>query len=376
MTVDDQRHMARALQLAAKGMYTTHPNPRVGCVLVKNNQIIGEGYHVRAGDGHAEVNALAQAGENARDATAYITLEPCAHHGRTPPCSQALIDAGVARVVSAMQDPNPQVAGNGHAQLQAAGIEVEVGVMQMQAESLNPGYLKRMRAGRPFVRSKLAMSLDGRTAMASGESKWITSAAARADVQRLRARSSAIVTGIGTVLADDPSLTVRPDELPDAPADTDLIPQPLRVVLDTELKMPATARMLGLDGDTWVCSSRKDSADTAQLQKAGATMVSVGRTDSGTGVDLHILMQKLADEGMNEVLIEAGSTLNGALLQAGLVDELVIYMAPKLMGDNARGLFHLPGLEKMTQAIELDITDIRAVGKDWRVTATPVVSEK
>lgn len=380
MTVDDQRYMTRALQLAAKGMYTTQPNPRVGCVLVKDNQIIGEGYHARAGDGHAEVNALAQAGENARGATAYITLEPCSHHGRTPPCSETLVNAGVARVVSAMQDPNPQVAGNGHTQLQAAGIEVEVGVMQTQAESLNPGYLKRMRAGRPFVRSKLAMSLDGRTAMASGESKWITSATARADVQRLRARSSAIVTGIGTVLADDPSLTVRSDELPDAPADTDLILQPLRVVLDTELKTPATARMLGLDGRTWVCSTREDSADTAHLQKAGATMVSLGRVDSGvdsgTGVDLHMLMQKLADEGMNEVLIEAGSTLNGALLEAGLVDELVIYMAPKLMGDNARGLFHLPGLEKMAQAIELDITDIRAVGKDWRLTATPVVSEK
>lgn len=373
ITQDDQRYMARALQLAARGLYTTQPNPRVGCVLVKDNRIVGEGYHVRAGDGHAEVNALAQAGGNARNATAYVTLEPCSHHGRTPPCSETLINAGVARVVSAMEDPNPQVAGNGYKQLHAAGIEVDNGVMQAQAECLNPGYLKRMRAGRPYVRCKLAMSLDGRTAMASGESKWITSAAARADVQRLRARSSAIVTGIGTVLADDPSLTVRIEELPDAPADSGLIRQPLRVVLDSALKMPATARMLGLEGDTWVCSSiSADSHEAAQLQKAGATMVSLDRAaDSDTGLDLNMLMQKLAAEGVNEVLVEAGSTLNGALLQAGLVDELVIYMAPKLMGDSARGLFHLAGLERMAQAVELVISDIRAVGRDWRITAVP-----
>ena len=358
---DDQRHMARALQLAARGLYTTDPNPRVGCVLVKDSRVVGAGWHEYAGGPHAEINALAQAGSEAAGATAYVSLEPCCHQGRTPPCTAALIKAGVRRVVVALQDPNPLVGGEGASRLQAAGIEVQSGVLADEARRLNPGFDLRMRRGRPWVRCKLAMSLDGRTAMASGESQWITGSAARRDVHHLRARSSAIMTGIGTVLADDPALTARLDDA--GAAD---IKQPLRVVLDSRLRLPASARLLALPGETLVVTG--EDATAARFGDAAVSVVSLPLT-SGR-LDLAAVLQHLGSLEINEVHVEAGATLSGALLQAGLVDELVIYMAPHLMGDAARGLFALPGLERMADRVQLAITDIRAVGQDWRITAT------
>ncbi len=354
----DHEFMTHALRLAKRGLFTTDPNPRVGCVIVKNGQVVGEGWHERAGEPHAEVHALNAAGNQAQGATAYVTLEPCCHQGRTPPCSEALIRAKLARVVIAMQDPHTRVDGGGIAQLREAGIQVDTGLLQAQAMALNPGFIKRMQRGRPFVRCKLGMSLDGRTAMASGESRWITSAAAREDVQRLRARSSAIVTGVGTVLADDPSMTVRLDGIER---------QPLRVVVDTNLSMPSRAKMLSLPGRTLVMTCSDDDAARQRLQQAGAE-VNVMPYCSNS-VSMEAVLDTLAEMEVNEVLLETGATLSGAMLQQGLIDELIIYMAPVLMGDNARGLFHLPGLEKMVDKIQLEFTDVRVVGKDWRITA-------
>jgi len=357
----DHIHMSRALRLAARGLFTTDPNPRVGCVLVREGEVVGEGWHQQAGGAHAEVVALRAAAERARGATAYVTLEPCCHHGRTPPCSDALIAAGVSRVVVAMSDPNPLVAGDGIAQLRAAGIETLEGLHRAQAQRLNPGFVQRMQQQRPYVRVKLAMSLDGRTAMASGESQWITSAAAREDVQRLRARSSAIATGIGTVLADDPSLTVR---LPDTAFN-----MPLRVVLDPHLSMPANAKMLGLPGETLIATSVEQDAAWELLEQRGARVVQC--SDGPDRIDLSALLRLLAELEVNELLLESGATLSGAMLAADLVDELWIYMAPKLMGDAARGLLRIPGLERMSDALELTFDDIRAVGRDWRIIARP-----
>ncbi|UCC56958.1 MAG: bifunctional diaminohydroxyphosphoribosylaminopyrimidine deaminase/5-amino-6-(5-phosphoribosylamino)uracil reductase RibD [Gammaproteobacteria bacterium] len=362
-TAEDHRHMAHALRLAARGLYTTEPNPRVGCVLVKDGRVVGEGWHRYAGSPHAEINALAQASAAAAGATAYVTLEPCCHHGRTPPCTEALIRAGVQRVVFAMRDPNPQVTGAGGGALQAAGIEVQSGVLADEAIRLNPGFDLRMRTGRPWVRCKLAMSLDGRTAMKSGESQWITGSAARRDVHHLRARSSAIMTGIDTVLADDPSLTARLEDDPDTE-----VRQPLRVILDSRLRLPATARLLDLPGNTLVFTGADASAAEARYGHAAVSFVTVPVT-SGR-LDLAAVFQHLGSLEVNEVHVEAGPTLSGALLQAGLVDELVIYMAPHLMGDAARGLFSLSGLDSMTDRIQLAITDMRAIGQDWRITAT------
>lgn len=359
----DYRYMAHAIHLAERGLYTTDPNPRVGSVVVKDDVILGEGWHVRAGGPHAEVHALQQAGEAARGATLYVTLEPCSHHGRTPPCSEALIEAGIARVVVAMVDPNPMVSGNGLQQLQESGIEVEVGVLESQARALNPGFVKRMKEGRPLVRCKLAMSLDGRTAMASGESQWITGAAARRDVHFLRARSSAIITGIGTVLADDPSLNIRLD---DAEPEGGWL-QPLRVILDPHLSTPADARMLGMPGRNLIVTAEDDPEVRKQLQNDNTGVVVLN--DRIDHIDLHGLMKMLGEMEINEVLLETGATLSGAMLQAGLIDELIIYMAPHLMGSQARGLFNLPGLEQMSQRVPLEICDIRAVGKDFRITA-------
>lgn len=357
-------YMARALQLAAKGLYTTQPNPRVGCVLVKNDQIIGEGWHRKAGEPHAEIHALNQAADQARGATAYVTLEPCSHHGRTPPCADALIQAGVIRVIIAMEDPNPQVSGQGVYRLREAGIEVITGVHEAQARELNPGFIKRMSSGLPYVRIKLAMSLDGRTAMASGESQWITGPAARKDVQKLRARSSAVLTAMGTVLADDPSLNVRisAEEL-----GLTMPPhQPLRVILDSQLSCPQDAKLFSLPGQTVILTCHPDPlsrdfthAEVVQLKEHN------GR------VDLRATMHWLADQDINEVHVEAGSVLCGALLEAGLVDEMVIYMAPHLMGNRAKGLFHLPGIQSMEQRKDLLIKDIRMVGQDVRITALP-----
>jgi diaminohydroxyphosphoribosylaminopyrimidine deaminase/5-amino-6-(5-phosphoribosylamino)uracil reductase len=362
----DHAFMARALELARRGLYGTDPNPRVGCVVVRDEVTIGEGWHERAGSPHAEIHALQQAGDAARGATAYVTLEPCCHHGLTPPCSDALIAAGVARVVVAMEDPNPLVSGRGLQALRAAGIEVSAGVLEAQAEQLNPGFVKRMRTGLPWVRVKLAQSLDGRTAMASGASQWITGTAARADVQRLRARSSAILTGIDTVLADDPALTVRLDDLPDPRP-------PVRVVLDSRLRMPATAQMLDLPGMTRILTGSCDGARAVALQRARVAVTVLPL--AGEHLDLTAALRHLGELGLNEVLVEAGATLNGALLAAGLVDELVLYLAPHLMGDGARGLFHLPGLTRMEQRIGLTIRDVRAVGSDWRITAVPILTQ-
>lgn len=359
---DDYRYMSMALQLAAKGMYTTDPNPRVGCVVVKNQQIVGQGWHERAGGPHAEVHALRQAGKNAQGATVYVTLEPCSHHGKTPPCADALIEAQVSRVVAAMQDPNPLVAGEGLEKLAEAGIQAESGVLQSQSEALNPGFIKRMRYQRPYVRCKLAMSTDGRTAMANGESQWITGEDARRDVHQLRARSSAMLTGINTVLVDDPSLNARLNNLND-----DDILQPMRVVVDSQLRMPLEAKMLSLPGTTIIATVNRDEHKTQQLRQRGADVVAV--EEKAGRVDLDALMKILAQRQINEVMVEAGQTLNGQLLQQNLVDELIIYMAPCIMGDAARGLFTLSGVEKMQDRIELTIKDIRAVGRDWRITA-------
>jgi diaminohydroxyphosphoribosylaminopyrimidine deaminase/5-amino-6-(5-phosphoribosylamino)uracil reductase len=301
---------------------------------------------------------LEQAGKRAHGATCYVTLEPCCHTGRTGPCTQALIKAGITRVVAAMQDPNSLVSGQGFDQLVAAGIPVESSLLHAQAEGLNPGFIMRMRHHRPFVRCKLAMSLDGRTAMASGESEWITGPAARRDVQFLRARSSAIMVGIGTVLADDPSLNVR---------EIDIGRQPLRVVVDPHLSTPPTARMLSLPGRTLIATATYDADVEETLRRAGAEVVHVA--GQGDGVDLGALVGYLGQQEVNEVLLETGATLSGAMLRAGLIDEIVIYMAPVLMGDGARGLFHLPGLDTMAQRVQLEIKDIRAVGEDWRIMA-------
>lgn len=360
----DHQFMQRALRLAQKGLYSTDPNPRVGCVLVKNEKIVGEGWHQKAGEPHAEVLALRAAGEHARGATAYVTLEPCSHTGKTPPCADALVNAGVARVIAAMQDPNPQVAGQGLKRLQENGIEVESGLMEAQARVLNPGFIKRMETGLPYVRVKLAMSLDGRTAMASGESQWITGAAARRDVQLLRARSSAVLTGIETVLADDPSMNVRlaVEELA-----VDEIRQPLRVVLDSALRFPSSAKIAEVAGDVLVMTT-----STKAIDAVGCQIVQVAEKDGH--VDLKAALQYLAEREINEVHVEAGAVLSGAFLQQQLVDEIVVYMAPHIMGDEARGLFALPGLSKMKDRISLDIQDVRMLGKDLRITAKPEYS--
>ncbi|MCF6189913.1 MAG: bifunctional diaminohydroxyphosphoribosylaminopyrimidine deaminase/5-amino-6-(5-phosphoribosylamino)uracil reductase RibD [Cocleimonas sp.] len=378
---DDFRFIAKAIQLAKKGQYTTHPNPRVGCVIVKNGKIIGEGYHQKAGQPHAEINALLQlqsANKLAKGAVAYVTLEPCSHTGKTPPCADALIDAGISRVVIAMQDPNPQVAGQGIQRLRDAGITVEVGVLEEQARALNIGFIKRMEQGLPWVRIKLAMSLDGRTAMASGESQWITGSAARQDVQRLRAKADAILTGSGTVLEDDPSLNVR---ITSEELDLDKgmkYQQPLRVILDSSLKISSKAKILKLAGDTliYTCSDNNDKSQA--LEQAEAKIISldsvkVGGCANGTKkLPLSVVLQDLAKQQINEVHVEAGATLCGALLQEKLVDEIIIYMAPTIMGADARGLFNLPELSKMKDKIDFKIQDIRAVGDDWRLQIIPL----
>lgn len=359
--MQDEMYMARALKLAQRGRFTTHPNPNVGCVIVKDGRIVGEGYHHRAGEPHAEVHALRMAGENARGATAYVTLEPCSHHGRTPPCCEALINAGITRVVAAMQDPNPQVAGRGLYRLRQEGIEVSHGLMMSEAEALNKGFLKRMRTGFPYVQLKLGASLDGRTAMANGESQWITSPEARRDVQRLRAQSHAILTTSATVLADDPQLTVRWNELsPDTQA---LYPQaelrqPLRIVVDSGNRVSPAHQIVQQAGDTWFARTHEDARQWPQGTKTLKVPEHNGH------LDLVLLFMQLGREQINSLWVEAGATFAGALIAAGLVDELVVYLAPTLLGSDARGLCVLPGLEKLSAAPHFKFSEIRHVGPD------------
>jgi diaminohydroxyphosphoribosylaminopyrimidine deaminase/5-amino-6-(5-phosphoribosylamino)uracil reductase len=355
MNAADSQWMAHALRLAERGLYTTSPNPRVGCVLVQGDRLLAEGWHVRAGEPHAEVHALRAAGTAARGATAYVTLEPCSHHGRTPPCADALIAAGVARVVAAMQDPNPLVAGQGLQKLRAAGIEVECGLMEAAARELNVGFAARMSRGMPWVRSKIAASLDGHTALNNGTSKWITGEAARRDVQHWRARSCAVLTGVGTALADDPQLNVRIASAR----------QPLLVVLDSHLRLPPTARLL--QGGALVYTASPDEGKRAALLRAGAEVVAL--PGAAGQVDLSAVLRDLAQRGINELLVEAGRTLNGALLRAGLVDELVLYLAPQLLGDAARGMADLGELTQLDQRVDLQWRDVRQVGGDLRIVA-------
>ena len=359
-TVADREYMARALDLAARGTYTTHPNPRVGCVLVRDGEIVGEGWHRVAGGPHAEVAAIADAGERSRGATAYLNLEPCSHEGRTGPCAPALVDAGVSRVVSSMEDPNPDVSGAGHRILAAAGVTVQTGLLNQEAALLNGGFILRMTRGRPKVTIKLAASLDGRTAMASGESKWISGPESREDVQRLRASSSAILTGIGTVLADDPSLNVR------SPGCDTAGRQPVRVVVDSTLKTPPTARMLSLPGDTVIACA--DAAADPDLSQAGVTIIQL--PGAGGRVDLEALLDHLGRQECNDLLVESGPALCGALVAAQLADELVLYVAPHLMGDTARGMFTLPGLDSMADRVQLRVLETKVLGEDLRIRAT------
>lgn len=352
----DHAHMARALQLAAKGLFTTSPNPRVGCVIVKNDAVVGEGWHQRAGTPHAEIHALKAAGVAAHGATVYVTLEPCSHHGRTPPCAQALVNAGVARVVAAMRDPNPLVAGAGIDMLTLAGIAAEVGLMETEARALNPGFISRMTRQRPWVRLKTAATLDGKTALTNGQSQWLTGEAARADVQRLRARACAILTGSGTVLTDNPRMTVR---------ELDIGRQPLRVIVDSTLRTPARAAIL----PALVVCHRAEPAARAALEAGGSEVVELPGAEGR--VDLAALLALLAQRGVNEVHVEAGAALNGALLAANLVDEWVAYVAPMAVGDTARGLFAMPELTALEDAARFSLADVRQLGGDLRLTLLP-----
>ncbi len=352
----DHALMARALVLAEQGLWSTDPNPRVGCVIVRDGQIVGEGAHLRAGEPHAEALALQQAGDRARDATVFVTLEPCCHFGRTPPCTSALIAAGVRRVVAAMEDPNPRVAGQGFAQLRAAGIAVDWGLQEAAARALNPGFISRMTRKRPWVRMKLAMSLDGRTALANGDSQWITGAAARTDGHRWRARSSAILTGRATVQADNPQLTAR---LPGVTR------QPLRVILDTHGQLDLTHRVFDAAADTLLITGPHVADRWANQHRVPL--------DASGRLDLPTVMAALAQREVNELHVESGATLAGALLQAELIDEYLIYVAPKLLGDAARPLLQFP-LRQLAHAPTLHLTEWRAVGDDWRLLAHPATA--
>jgi diaminohydroxyphosphoribosylaminopyrimidine deaminase/5-amino-6-(5-phosphoribosylamino)uracil reductase len=353
----DHGTMALALQLAERGLWTTSPNPRVGCVLVRDGGIVGEGWHERAGAPHAEVNALRAAGDRARGATAYVTLEPCSHHGRTPPCAEALIEAGVSRVVAAMTDPNPLVAGKGLAMLQAAGIVTASGLLESEARELNIGFVSRMTRGRPWLRLKAAASLDGKTALNNGVSQWITGPDARQDGQRWRARACAILTGIGTVRDDDPQLNVR------AVATTR---QPLRVVVDSKLETPLSARVL--QGGRVLIAAAVDDEKRANLLRSAGAEVLVLPSAAGK-VELKNLLEELGRRGINEVHVEAGFKLNGSLLREGLVDELLLYLAPCLIGHEASGLFNLPELTSLDGRRRLQIRDLRQIGEDIRLIA-------
>lgn len=362
----EPRYMARALQLAARGRTSTHPNPRVGCVIVRDGEVVGEAFHCRAGQAHAEVLALQVAGERARGADVYVTLEPCSHHGRTPPCADALVAAQVGRVIVAMRDPNPKVAGQGLERLAQAGIPVVVGMMQNAAQQLNAGFVFAMQQQRPRVCLKLASSLDGRTAMASGESQWISGEAARADVHRLRAEFGAVLTGSATVIADDPALTVR---IP-PPEGLAAWRQPVRMVLDSALKSPPKARIFEPGARRIVITCATDTYKRDALAQLGVEL-QVTQAAADGSVPLQAALSSIAACGINELLLECGPRLAGAFLQAKLVDELLLYVAPKLLGHAARPLANLPGLDQLADAIDWDIQDCRRVGRDLRIRATP-----
>lgn len=361
-SADDVEFLARAAKLAARGLYTTDPNPRVGCVLTRDGEVVGEGWHERAGGPHAERVALSQAGAAAEGSTAYVTLEPCSFEGRTGACTAALIDAKVARVVCPGIDPTPEVSGSGISCLREAGIKVDVGIPDSTAEQLNAGFFSRLTCGRPFVRSKIAVSLDGRTALANGTSQWITGTAARADVHRWRARSSAILTGVGTVVADDPSLDARLE----TPAPE--VKQPLRVVLDSGLRTPRDAKIVTDAGDTLIFTTQTDDSATSTLRDAGGR---VERIDGTGGCDLGAVLDRLGALEINEVWVEAGAGLNGALIREGLIDELIVYMAPQILGNDARGMFVIDELINLDQRISLEYKDVRRVGDDLRIIAHP-----
>ena len=426
MSAADRRHMARALDLARRGLYSTGPNPRVGCVIARGGRVVGEGWHRYAGEPHAEIHALAAAGGDARGATAYVTLEPCRHTGRTGPCTRALIEAGIVKVVAAMPDPDPRVAGQGFAELAEAGIEVETGLMEASARALNRGFVSRHERGRPWVRCKLAATLDGRTATATGESRWITGEAARADVHRLRARADAVLTGIGTLLSDDPRLDARVEDVRAEDArmedarteDTGCLAPPMqppmRVIVDSRLRTPPAARALsapgtvliatiggaGATGDIGTLGGGRTTGDDGAEGSVGggsitrepgdilaATAGAVARMralveagveivplpDVGGRVSLPALMAALAGRGVNEVHTECGPTLAGALLESGLVDEIVVYLAPALLGDAARGMFTLPGVVAMRDRLRLEITGVARLGADLRIDAVPKI---
>ena len=353
----DREHMTEALRLAERGLFSTTPNPRVGCVIVRDGEVVGSGWHEFAGGPHAEIVALRAAGERARGATAYVSLEPCSHHGRTPPCADALIAAGIARVVAAMQDPNSRVAGSGFERLRAAGIQVESGLMQEEARALNVGFVARMSRGRPWLRMKIAASLDGRTALANGRSQWITGPEARRDGHAWRARACAVLTGIGTVRDDDPQLNVR---------EVDTTRQPLKVVVDSRLQLPLSAQLLA-SGKVLIAAAVEDKAAIAALQDRGAEVLLL--PDARGKVELSELMRELARRELNEIHVEAGVKLNGSLLAAGLVDELLLYLAPSLLGDSARGMFSLPELTDLAQKRLVQFADVQTIGSDLRILA-------
>lgn len=377
----DHTYMTQALALAAQGLYTTSPNPRVGCVIVKNNQIIGQGAHLKAGEPHAEVHALREAGAQAQGADAYVTLEPCNHHGRTPPCVDALITAGVKRVVVAMQDPNPLVAGQGITRLRAQGITVDIGLMADEALALNVGFIKRMTQQQPYVRCKIAASLDGATALSNGVSQWITSEAARLDVQHWRAQSCAIITGIGTILADNPNMNMRL---------ATVARQPLRVIVDRHLRTPLDSNILkniSAQNPVLIAYASASTQAVSALQATGASVLhcaTIGENahsaheenQKDARIDLKNLCQHLAKIGINEVLLEAGAGLNSAFLQANLIDEYIIYLAPKFMGSAAKGMFALPEFTNMQQVPQLEIIDVEQIGPDIRLRAKPVLKFK
>lgn len=370
ITDTDREWMRKTLHLAKKGLYTTHPNPRVGCVLVKEGQLIAEGFHEKAGEAHAEVVAIANASGNTKGCTAYVTLEPCSHYGKTGPCAQALIDAQISTLVYGMKDPNPDVMGSGLAMLEKAGVKIIGPVLEEEAKSLNPGFIKRMTEGLPFIRLKLAMSLDGRTAMASGESKWITGTDARLDVQTLRAQSDAIITGIGSVMMDNPSMTVRIDSH-NQTAEPNHVRQPKRIVMDTALSIPPESKILTPPEQATIfyLTDQIENEHYVSLKAKGIELIAAEPAEEG-GIDLVAAMEVLADQGVNEVLVETGAVLASSFLQAGLVDEIVVYMAAKLLGSQARPLFDLP-LDEMSQAIDLNLISVNQVGEDVKLVFVP-----